>query len=544
MPLKLNTYLKLIIFLSFGSYILLNGCASIQQPTGGPKDTIAPKIWKEEPKNFMLNFKSPQINILLDEYFKLGNVGKEISISPDVDKQPDYRIKKKTLNVRLQDTLEANTTYTINFGNAIADYNEGNILKNYVYVFSTGNKIDSLSISGTVINSVTKKPQLDATVFLFPLNRDTLFGKKKAHIFTSTDSSGNFKLKYLKEGTYKIYSVYEKDGGDRIYNSTKEEIAFQEKPIELRKDVTGIELQLFKEEPKTFRITDKKIENSGRIMYTFNQKLEKPSLKILNPQELEKNMVVEFSKTGDTALLWSKDMTFDSIQVAILDHNKALDTTVLRRGKKDDYKQDINISDNIPGGKIKPGTDFTLSFSVPIGSIDTKNIILLQDSVPVKNFRFEKDTTSNRKYNLKYSYKTEKNYILTMPEGVVKGLYGGKNKKYEKTFQRDIEDNYGNITIKFTLQDTSVNQIIQLLNEQDEVIDTRYLKKSAPLAYTMFPIGKYYIRVVYDSNNNKKWDTGDVKKALQPEKIWNSDKEFMLRANWDLEDVITIPPPK
>ena len=544
MPLKLNTYLKLILFLSFSSYILLNGCASIQQPTGGPKDTIAPKILKEEPKNFMLNFKSPQINIELDEYFKLGNVGKEISISPDVDKQPDYRIKKKTLNVRLQDTLEANTTYTINFGNAIADYNEGNILKNYVYVFSTGNKIDSLSISGTVINSVTKKPQLDATVFLFPLNRDTLFGKKKAHIFTSTDSSGNFKLKYLKEGTYKIYSVYEKDGGDRIYNSTKEEIAFQEKPIELKKDVTGVELQLFQEEPKTFRIMDKKIENSGRILYTFNQKLKKPSLKILNPQELEKNIVVEFSKTGDTALLWSKDMTFDSIQVAILDNNKSLDTTVLRRGKKDDYKQDINITDNIPGGKIKPGTDFTLSFSAPIGSIETKNIILLQDSIPVKNFRFEKDTTSTRKYSLKYAYKTEKNYILTMPEGAVKGLYGGKNKKYEKTFQRDIEDNYGNITIKFTLQDTSVNQIIQLLNEQDEVIDTRYIKKSAHLAYTMFPIGKYYIRVIYDSNNNKKWDTGDVKKALQPEKIWNSDKEFMLRANWDLEDVITIPPPK
>jgi len=544
MPLKLKTYLKLIFFLAISSYLMLNGCASIQQPTGGPKDTIAPKILKEDPKNFSLNFKSSQINIELDEYFKLGNVGKEISLSPDVDKQPDYRIKKKTLNIRLQDTLEANTTYTINFGNAIADYNEGNILKNYVYVFSTGNKIDSLSISGTVINSVTKKPQLDATVFLFPVNRDTLFGKKKAHIFTSTDSSGNFKLKYLKEGTYKVYAVYEKDGGDKIYNSTNEEVAFQEKPIELKKDVSSIELQLFKEEPKIFRITDRKIENSGRILYTFNQKLEKPSLRILSPAELEKNRILEFSKTGDSALIWTKDLTFDSVQVAILNNNVALDTTVIRRSKRDEYKQDISVSDNIPGGRIKPGTDFTLTFSAPIGTIDTKKIALLQDSVPIKNFRLEKDTTSTRKYNLKYSYKAEKNYILTIPEGAIKGLYGGKNKKYEKSFQRDVEENYGNITIKFTLQDTTVNQIIQLLNEQEEIIDTRFLKKTTALAYTMFPIGKYYIRVVYDSNNNKKWDTGDVKKSLQPEKIWNSDKEFTLRANWDLEDAITIPPPK
>lgn len=544
MPLNLNKYFRLIFFLSIVSFLMVNGCASIQQPTGGPKDTIAPKILKEEPNNFSLNFKSSEIDIQLDEYFKLGNVGKEVSLSPDMEKQPDYRVKKKTLNIKLQDTLEANTTYTINFGDAIADYNEGNVLKNYVYVFSTGNRIDSLSITGTVLNAITKKPQLDATVFLFPTGRDTLFGKKKANVFTKTDSSGNFKLKYLKEGSYKIYAVYEKDGGDRIYNSTNEEIGFIEKPVELKKDVTGIELQLFKEDAKTFRITDRKIDNSGRMLYAFNQQLEKPSLKILNPVELEKNKVFEFSKKGDTALIWTKDLTFDSIEVAFLNNNIPLDTTVIRRSKRDDYKQDISITDNIPGGRIKPGGDFSLTFSAPINPIDTKNITLLQDSVPVRNFRFERDTSSTRKYNIKYPYRAEKNYILTIPEGAVKGLYGGKNKKYEKTYQRDVEDNYGNITIRFTLQDTSTNQIIQLLNEQEEVINTRHLRKSAPLAYTMYPIGKYYIRVVYDANNNKKWDTGDVKKLLQPEKIWNSDKEFMLRANWDLEDAITIPPPK
>ncbi|WP_207421711.1 Ig-like domain-containing protein [Desertivirga brevis] len=543
MPLNQKQYFKLILLTLISTYFLLNSCASIQQPTGGPKDTIAPKILRETPKNFTTNFNSPQINIELDEYFKLNNIGKEISLSPDVNKQPDYRIKKKTLNVKFQDTLEANTTYTINFGNAIADYNEGNLLKNYVYVFSTGNKIDSLSISGTVINSLTKKPQLDATVFIIPMARDTIFGKRKANIFTTTDSSGNFKLRYLKEGSYKIYSVFEKEGGDKIYNSTNEEVAFLNDPIELKKDVNGIQLQLFKEEPTVFRVTDRKIENSGRIIITYNQKLPNPSLRILGPDELNRNSTREFSKTGDTALLWTKDMTFDSLQVVINNNSIPLDTVVLRRSKRDDYKQDITITDNAGNSRIKPGNDYTLTFSSPVASIDTKNIILLQDSVPVKNFRFEKDTSSTRRYNLKYSWKAEKNYDLSIPEGAVRGLYGGKSKIFKRTFQRDVEENYGNLSIRFTITDTTKNYLIQLLNEQEEIINSRSIKKNSVLNYTTYPVGKYSFRIVYDENNNDKWDTGNVKKGLQPEKTWNAPTEITLRANWDLEEKITIPPP-
>ncbi|WP_207533490.1 Ig-like domain-containing domain [Desertivirga arenae] len=544
MCLNQNQYFRLILITFILSYALLQGCASIQQPTGGPKDTIAPRILKETPKNFTKNFSSPHIAIELDEYFKLNNISKEVSLSPDLNKQPDYKIKKKTLNIRFQDTLEANTTYTINFGNAIADFNEGNILKNYVYVFSTGNKIDSLSISGTVINSLSKKPQLDATVFLLPLDRDTLFGKKKAHIYTTTDSSGNFKLKYLKEGTYKIYSVYEKEGGDKIYNSTNEEIAFLNKPIELKSDTSGIQLQLFKEEPTVFRVTDRKIENSGRILMAYNQKLPNPSLKILGSEELNRNSTKEFSATGDTALLWMKDMTFDSLQVVISNNTTPLDTVVLRRGKRDDYKQDITIIDNASNSRIKPGNDYSLTFSAPVATIDSKNIVLLQDSVPVRNFKFQKDTSSTRRYTLQYSWKAEKNYDLTIPEGAAKGLYGGKSKIFKRTFQRDVEENYGNLSIRFTVTDTAHNYVVQLLNEQEEIINARSIKKSAILNYTTYPVGKYSFRIVYDVNNNDKWDTGNVKKAIQPERTWNAPTEITLRANWDLEEKITIPPPQ
>src|SRR5690606_33952629 len=206
MPLKsLKTALnwisifQLIILMISG---LISGCASIKQPTGGPRDSTPPSVVKETPPNLTRNFKAERIQIQLSEFFKLNNQFKEVSISPEMEKMPEFKIKKNILEIRLQDKREKNTTHTINLANAIVDYNEGNVLKNYSYVFATGNIIDSLSITGKVTDALTKKPVLDATVFIIPVSRDTIFGKRRASIFTQTDSSGNFSLKHLREDTY------------------------------------------------------------------------------------------------------------------------------------------------------------------------------------------------------------------------------------------------------------------------------------------------------------------------------------------------------
>src|SRR5690606_4227965 len=148
---------------------------------------------------------------------------------------------------------EANTTYTINFGKAIGDFNEGNPLLNYSYVFSTGNVIDSLSISGNVIDALTKKPEKEIAVILIPTRQDSIFGKRKANIFTITDTSGNFQLKNLREDTYRIYALKE-ENNDRVYNAAGEYIGFLNDSIQLRKDTAGIQLQISKGIPKDFRL--------------------------------------------------------------------------------------------------------------------------------------------------------------------------------------------------------------------------------------------------------------------------------------------------
>jgi len=531
-----NTYFKLIILAHFIGIFFITGCASVQAPTGGPKDTQPPKIIKETPKNLSRNFTLKEIQIAFDEFIKLSNEFKEISISPAISRTPLFKIKKNVLDIKFQDSLEKNTTYTINFGKAIIDYNAGNILKNYTYVFSTGNVIDSLYISGNVIQTLTKKPEADIPVFIIPTRQDSIFGKKSASIFTTTDTAGNFILRNIKPDTYRIYALKEKEG-DRIYNSTNEEIGFQIDTIVLTKNVTGIKLETFKEDPPMFSTEDRKIENNGRIFFKFNQPISDPALKILSPEALDSHKTVEFSTKGDTAFLWLPEITFDSINVSIQNKGIDLDTVTIRRNKRDVYNRVLTI-DNISTG-ITSISNLNLTFSSPVDAFDAAKITLLDDTVTVKGLQIIKDTTSLRKYKLIYPWKTGHNYTIRLSDNAFTGPFGA-NKYYINKFRVGNDDIYGNLTLIITVPDTE-NYIIQLIKDDQDIARSNLISTSGRIEYHNIPIGKYSIRIVYDANKNGKWDTGNVKQKIKPEKIWNYSKAITLRPNWEQEETVIIP---
>jgi uncharacterized protein (DUF2141 family) len=539
--------IKKTIFLTFPGLVFLYSlflisCASVQSPTGGPRDTIQPVIVKEIPKNLTRNFSGSEIEIEFDEFVKLSNEFTEISVSPAMDIPPVYKAKKEILKLSFEEALQKNTTYTINFGKAIADVNEGNILKNYSYVFSTGDQIDSLSISGKVINSLTKQKLKDVTVFILPTSQDSLFGKKKASFFTTTDTSGTFKLSNLREDNYRIYALSEQ-GGDRIYNGNSEEIGFLNQEINLNKDTSNIELRVFKEVPKLFSITDRKIETDGRITLIFNKAILNPSLTILEPIELNTSKTVEFSTTRDTALIWLPELTFDSIKVAVNSKEIGLDTVVLRRNKRDTYTPLVSITDNIIGTKIRPGSELAIKFSSPIKSFDNKLITILEDSVALRGYELVKNEKSPKTYTIKYPWKLKKQYILKLESGAFTDILGTKTKVYARKFDLDSEDNYGSISIKVGVPDTSKTYIIQWLNDSDKALRQDRVSKNTVLNYTRYPTAKYKIRVIYDENNNGEWDTGNIILKRQPENTWTFEKTISLRPNWDLEEVVTIPNP-
>lgn len=521
-----------------GLILLIQACASMQTPQGGPKDEEPPKVLKETPKNLSTNFINKKILIEFDEYFKLNNEYTEIAISPAQENPPVYKIKQKSLEIELKDTLEANTTYTINFGNAITDVNESNKLVNYSYVFSTGKQIDSLQISGKVLSSDDNLPYKGATVFIFPIERDTLFGKKRPAIFTTTDSSGVFSIKNLKEATYKIYALKE-ESGDRIYNSPKEEIAFLGNPIKLNKDTANIVLKLFKEIPEKFRVLDRKIESDGRITLIFNKGIKKPSLKFLDNSI--KNPIISYSKNADTTQIWLRELTFDSLKVVINENNKVLDTIKLTRNKKESYNRIIKFENNLVSGKIKPGSSLELTSNLPLASINKSLVQLMVDSVAQSNFNFEIIDANNRVVRINYPWRIKKRYNLIFKENAITDIYGTKNKEISLDVELDELENYGNLTLNIDRTDTSKSYIVQLLNEKKQILKESPINANSLLNYNTISNGKYFVKVIEDINENEVYDTGNVKNNIQPEKVWLYDKELIIRPNWDREEKITIP---
>lgn len=517
------------------------GCASIQQPLGGPRDRTPPKLLRATPANATRNFNAKVIQLDFDEYFKLTSPYQEINISPDMGKQPEYNIKQRSLVIKLKDTLAKNTTYVINFGKAIADVNESNVLKNFTYVFSTGPQIDSLGVSGTVTDPLSQSKQKDITVMLIPASKDTAYyRKKKPAIYTTTDSAGNFKMSNLHGGDYKIYALKETNN-NKIYDSDDELIGFTKNTIHLTKDTGNIMLQLFKQVPEKLRPNDRKIEQDGKLFFTFNRPLTDPGVKIQNT-DLDAQKIVEFSKNADTAIIYLKTMTFDSVKISFTENGRPVDTLTLRRSQKDTYKRRIALDANTSNDKLKPGTDLIFKANYPIAAIDQGRITMTEDSVEVSetDIKLIRDDADAKKFTIKYRWKQGKLYSLAFNEGTFTDIYGTKNARIVKKFDLDKPENYSMLKLAVTVPDTG-QYVVQLLNANDMVVRSDVVTKNTTLIYNNFYTAKYHVKVIYDTNHNGKWDTGNVKLKIQPENIWLYKKELTVRANWDVNEPLDIP---
>lgn len=521
--------------------LFIFGCAAQQPPQGGPRDQTPPKLVKAIPGNKTRNFASKQIDLEFDEFIKLTNAYQEISMSPAMEKQPEYSSNKRKLKIEFKDSLQKNTTYVINFGKAIQDVNESNILKNFTYVFSTGNHIDSLSISGTVTNTLTQEKEKDVLVFIFPVKQDTLFGKKKPSIFALTDSSGNFALNNLREDDYRIYALKEASP-DKIFNRDEELIAFLKKPIHLKADTSNIQLNLFKQDPEKFRVSEKRFDTDGKLLLVFNKGLTQPAIKVIYPANVDDRKQVSFSRTKDTASVYLRNMNFDSLRVAIFDKGKPIDTIYQLKRKNESFTRVVTTSYNIGSdSKLKPGGNLVITASIPIENFDQSQITLNEDSVATSDYTIQKDTGNYKLLNLKYRWRETSKYELVLNEGALTDIYGDKNKRLSKKFQINKLDNYSQLTVKLTVPDTAKAYVVELLSEDKKLIQSDPITKSTSLVYKGILAAKYYVRIIYDENKNGKWDSGNVRLKRQPENIWLNEKLITLRPNWEAEEPVTIP---
>ena len=237
-----------ILIISLISQLLVQtGCANIMPPLGGLRDTIPPILLKASPPDSSKNFKDSHITLTFDEFIQLDNPRTNLILSPVPKREPEVTSSLRTITVKLKDTLQPNTTYTINFGNAIKDVNEGNINKNFTYIFSTGSYFDSLTLTGKVLLAETGKPDSALVVMLHQHGEDSAVFNENPRFLTHLDSAGNFRFRNLPYGKFYIYAL--EDMGSHRYTSEKQIFAFADTPVVLHLTNERVTLYAFSEQP-------------------------------------------------------------------------------------------------------------------------------------------------------------------------------------------------------------------------------------------------------------------------------------------------------
>jgi len=254
--MKLN-YTKLFVLLfCFIASISLFSCANIIPPGGGPRDSLPPRLINSLPKDSAVNISTQNIVLTFDEYVQLQSVNENVIISPNPVKLPIIDSKLRIVTVKLKDSLEKNTTYSINFGSAIKDVNEGNLAKEFTYVFSTGNKIDTNHYNGYVI--LAESGKIDSTLIVVLHNnlQDSSIVKNKARYLAKLNGKGYFNFNFLPVGQFAAY-VVPNDFTQKYDDSTKL-FAYLNQPIIINKNTQTDTLYAYQE----FKKKDKPVTAS------------------------------------------------------------------------------------------------------------------------------------------------------------------------------------------------------------------------------------------------------------------------------------------
>jgi len=219
----------LLIICGFALVTTETGCANIIPPTGGPRDSLPPILLSASPVDSTLKFTGKKIVLNFNEFVQAENVQQNMLVSPVPLINPTVTARLRTVTITIRDTLKDNTTYALDFGNSIRDVNEGNVYKNFTYLFSTGTKLDSLQLAGKVTIAETGKTDSTIIVMLYKNRDDSAVIKERPRYIARVDSSGNFHFKNLEPGTFAMYAV--KDEGARRYQSRKSLFAFYDSAV-------------------------------------------------------------------------------------------------------------------------------------------------------------------------------------------------------------------------------------------------------------------------------------------------------------------------
>ena len=558
--------------------LLLVGCANVVTPSGGPKDVTPPVVLESSPANNSTDFKGRTIHLTFDEFITLNNPSNNVLISPPMDKKPTYRTSGKTLIIKFEEPLKPNTTYFINFGDAIKDLHEGNVFKGYTFNFSTGESIDSLSLTGKVISASALTPMDGMIVGLYSYDNelvtlDSMPYKVKPSYLTTTDKQGEFEFSGLADKEYLIFALKD-NNSNLLFDLPNEEIAFCSdlvKPYYIDNQVNTITandsilisvdsvietkkpeypfyvLYSFVQEDSVQKLFKKELVEEGLLRFVFRYPASNVTINALEPLPDTFNIMPVFSMRQDT-VLWYFTPCKDSLWISINDGVSINDTTHFslkprenasrrRRRQEETTVKHLTAKNNLKSGNLKPEQPLIFSFNEPIIKVNQPDSMLFVENkdTTYRKQPFEKLDDYGFKYKIVNDLKPENKYQLIIPDSVFLGIRGYTNDSIRVGFSVQEESAFGNIYITVEVPDNVPQAIVELTTENGKTIDTRIVTKTDELAFEYLDPGKYKLKAILDLDANGIWSPGNFNKKLQAEKIVFYNNVLEVRANWDID---------
>lgn len=557
---------------------LLGACANMAQgPTGGLRDSLPPVYKTSNPLPNSLNFKGDKVEIEFDEYVQLKDGFEKIVVSPPTKSPFVAKALGKKVVVEFRDTLKPNTTYTIDFSNSIVDNNESNPFNEYFFSFSTGDVLDTLSMSGYLLNAKDLSPAAGVYVGAYKQHDDSVFVTKAFDRIAKTDENGRFTLRNLEPVPYRVFALNDVNS-NYYFDQPGEAVAFLDsvftpKMIEkvrfdtIYKDSVTIDtvkrfrsvrylpdsvtLQLFEEEivRQSFK---KAVLTSETTVELYFENYEKQVPEI-NPVNFVSDnwAVVEPSVTTDTIKVWLRDsnvVKLDTLRFELVYQKtdsasnfvEARDTIQLFQNRKkakrrDDKKQTFLTCSS--GRSVEVYSLPRIEWSAPVDFVQDSvvKVEMQKDTLWEKvDFRLVADSAVNaRSYLLEAEWKEGSSYRLRIDSASVTDIYGNCNDKTELKFRIKTKEEYS--TLKFKVQGVADSAFVELLNAKEQVKRVENLRNGEVFFKNVHP-GEYYARLVVDSDNDGLWTTGKYVENRKPEQVYYFSKTLKLRANWDVEE--------
>ena len=541
--------MKKILFLFLFSLLLIS-CARVGSPVGGAKDTIPPKVIGSNIDTLRVNVPRDikELRIDFDEYITLKEINKQLIISPPLKKMTKIipsGMANKYLLIKWEDTLQANTTYNFNFGNAIVDNNESNALKYYNFAFSTGEKIDDFYISGelkSLIANKEKKSEESSLVVGLYQEKDSMDYRQKPYYITKADPDGYFELNYLSPGNYRILA-FEDSNANSVYDAGKENVGFQKEGIVLDKSISSLNINLFPSK-KALKYQEMK-EVPGGILMTYEG--NPAAVKVLSINEKLKDYKVTHSPKSDSIYIWfdakKQNLGIDARENLKFSYDDGVKQDTISVFYRYNTKNEMTVS-NTKGSVLAPTDDFVITSNYFIDKMQPEKWSLISDSISQE---FTAVISPNNSYEIviKSNFKEGKKYSLTVPKETVSSFYESLLKSYRFDFESGKTEAYG--TLSFTLKDAPTTKFwLQLLSENGNIAYSKY-GKEAIVNFNSIKPGMYQPRILVDNNENGIWDSSDFSTGTFAEDVFLNPKKievrplWEIRENWNLNEKIAPP---